>query len=441
VRTLLQLYPEDAPKRHAPIVAARDWLREREVELVLADEKVVPADRDHYADALELPPPDDTALVLERLRQFARRHSIAGLIAQSEWAAPAGSLLARELGLRGPSIAATLACLAKPATRAALARAGVPQPDYAVVEDAAGVRRFAASNGFPLLLKGCTSTMARLVTLVPTADAIEGAVASLRARLTDAPDVRRLRSFADAARLELGLDPTRLFLVEACAEGDPLEADGFVSDGKPFSFGVLEQVRSRSPFHHYMQGYLLPADRAAADLDRIERTAERALAAVGLDQTGFSVELHEDPSRGGVARVIEINGRLGEDDGLHRLFERASGIDPFRAAVEIALGERPRLVRAKDRPAVAIAYRSSFDDALVTSVPAAPELAALAAQGLEAGLSVRPGTTMHAPPHPATFPHLAWVLASDPSSSRAAFARAREHVEGLRFTLVQSPAP
>jgi biotin carboxylase len=158
--------------------------------------------------------------------------------------------------------------------------------------------------------------------------------------------------------------------------------------------------------------------------------------AVSLDQAGFSVELIE---KDGLARVIEVNGRLGEDDGLHRLFERASGVDPFRAAVDIALGEPPQRPRPTGRDRFALAYRSSFEDAVVESTPDAAALAALATAGFEAGLSVRSGTSMHAPPHPETFPHLAWVLASDPASSRAAFARASASVQGLGFTLVQSP--
>ena len=44
---------------------------------------------------------------------------------------------------------------------------------------------------------------------------------------------------------------------------------------------------------------------------------------------------------------------------------------------------------------------------------------------------------MHAPPSPDVAPHLAWALATDPSSSRAAYARARSAV--LALPVEQTP--
>jgi hypothetical protein len=40
-----------------------------------------------------------------------------------------------------------------------------------------------------------------------------------------------------------------------------------------------------------------------------------------------------------------------------------------------------------------------------------------------------------APPHPDATPHLGWVLATHPSSSRAAYDRARVSVGRMRFRI------
>jgi L-histidine N-alpha-methyltransferase len=48
---------------------------------------------------------------------------------------------------------------------------------------------------------------------------------------------------------------------------------------------------------------------------------------------------------------------------------------------------------------------------------------------------------MHAPPHPETFPHLAFAIAPDRVSSRKAFARARALVARLPFALAEPPPP
>jgi hypothetical protein len=50
---------------------------------------------------------------------------------------------------------------------------------------------------------------------------------------------------------------------------------------------------------------------------------------------------------------------------------------------------------------------------------------------------------MYAPPHPDVTPHLAYALATDPMSSRAAYERARAAVDRLEFALapVESAVP
>jgi biotin carboxylase len=427
VRRLIHLYPGEVSARRELLLRQRDWLRESAVELVVADDWIAASDRALYADAIELPPAEAVAAATQALTAWARAHRVDGILVQTEAALPAGSLALRELSLAGPRPEAALRCVGKHLTRAALAAADLPQPRFAVAHDAAGVRRFAGDHGFPIMLKAVASTMARLVAKVDGDGAIEAAVATLKAGLGASRDVARFRDFARAGRLDPQLDATQSFLVESFAAGDPVETDGFVVAGRARCFGALEQVLTPPP-RFYVEGYLLPADRGDADAARIRSTGERAAAALGLDASGFSVELRDD---GRAAHVIEVNGRLGEDEGLRRLFERAIGADPFQIAVALALGGTPDFA-ARGTPRHALAYASSFTEGTVASVPSAAEVGAL---GVEAAVCVRVGEAMHAPPHPETFPHLAYALASDAASSRNAFADARERVGRLRFRI------
>jgi len=416
----------------------RDWLAARGVELVLADDWIAPEERELYAGCVLLPPAEQVAARLAALRRAPELARLDGVLLQSEAALPAGALLAAERGLPGPDPATALRCLDKSATRAALRAAGVAQPEFVVARDAAQVRRFGEAHGWPVMVKAFASTMARLVTKVDAPSAADDAVARVRDGLARSLDVARLADFARAARLDLAADPREAFLCESFAPGAPLECDGFVVGGRARPFGVIEQVMTPAP-HLYFEGYLLPADLAAAARDRVAATSARAVEALGLDAAGFSVELRFD---GEVARVIEVNGRLGEDHGLWPLFARAAGRDPFELAVAIALGERPTWGCASGAAGErrhAVAFACQYEERDVTAVPPPADVAALldGARFLEAGLCVEPGDELHAPPHPETFPHLAWLLASDPASSRAAFAAARARVATLPIGLAR----
>ena len=414
----------------------RDWLATRGIELVLADDWIAPEEPALYAACVLLPPAEQVAARLAALRRAPELARLDGVLLQSEAALPAGVLLAAERGLPGPSPAAVLRCLDKSATRAALRAADVPQPESIVARDSADVRRFGEAHGWPVIVKAFASTMARLVAKVDAPRDADGAVARLRDGLTRSRDVARLSDFARAARLDLAADPCAAFLCETFAPGAPFECDGFVAAGKARPFGVIEQVMTPPP-RLYFEGYLLPADLEEPARDRVAATGARAAEALGLDAAGFSVELRFD---GDVARVIEVNGRLGEDHGLWPLFARGAGRDPFELAVEIALGERPTWATASGAagaPRHAVAFSCQYEERDVTAVPAAAEVAALldGDRFLEAGCCVEPGDELHAPPHPETFPHLAWLLASDRASSRAAFAAARARVAKLAIGL------
>ncbi len=426
MRTVLVLFLGPASHRHALLARHGAHLRERGLKFVLADDYVTTADAALFDDVVQVPAPENVGEVVAALE----RVPCDAIYAQSEAALLPGALLARRRGRRGLGVEAALRCAAKNLRREALARAGVPQPDFAVVRTAAAVRRFAAGR-YPVVLKGVASTMARLVTLVRAEGDVEAAVARLHALLPESTDVARLTAFCRAAGVDPGCDPARDFLVEAYAAGDPVETDGVVAGPEPLTYGCLTQVLSPPPLF-YVEGYLLPSDRA--DEAAFLGTSAAALRALEVRDTGFSIEMRATDAG---PRVIEVNGRLGEDDGFGDMFAAATGGDPFLHALELALGERPR-VNPAHGARCALAYRSCYEEGVVRRVPAAFELADVAGghgdgADLRLGLAAWEGQRLHAPGHPEAFPHLAWALARHASSSRAAYADARRAVDRLAF--------
>lgn len=432
---VLVLFPEPAHERQALVRAHRPLLDALGVRLVLADDEPDDGDHECFARVIELPPPERVADGWDTLRRALERAPVDGVLAQSEDGLLLGALAARELALPALPVEAALATASKVHTRRALSVHGVAQPRFALGSCAADVLRFAGSCGFPIVLKAASSVRSKLVALVEYPEDVPRAVERLLAALPYSAHVRRIADFARTTGVDLGFDPEREFLIEEFARGAPVETDGLVFGARPLPFGVIEQVLTPPP-RFYLEGYLLPADRPRAELDAIERESAAALAAVGLANAGYSVELRWDGER---ARVIEVNGRLGWDEGFGELFALAIGAHPAALALQVALGVEPRFERA-DAVHVAIAYRCAFVDGVVSGVPGARELED-AQRGVERlEVVARVGRKLHAPPHPDVEPHLAFAIATDAHSSRAAHARARAAAERLGFEIAVEEA-
>ncbi len=428
---VLVFYPGPVSFRQAQVAAHRDVLRALDIELVLADDFVTSSDGEYFSDVIELPPPAAVGEALRRVRAWLATNRAHAVVAQSEAGLCLGSLVARELGVPCASPEAAFLTTHKYRSRVELERAGVSQPRFLLAHDAAGVRAFAATVGYPVVLKGVASALGRLVTLVRDEREVPDCVARVKVGLSSSVDIARLVDFAAVSGLDCQCDPLSEFLVESFASGVPVETDGVVAGTEIRNFGVTEQVLSKPPLF-FMEGYLLPADRLASEVAAIEETSNSALRALGVTNTGYSIEMR---LHGGVASIIEVNGRLGWDAGFGDMFALVTGAQPAFQALEIALGAARPFTRRSDFRA-ALAYATCYSDSLVASVPSAHEIAALEREfGVTIGLAVHAGDRMHAPPDPEATPHLAFALASGARSSTDSYHRARRAVDALRFVL------
>jgi biotin carboxylase len=388
------------------------------------------SDREFFDDVVELPPCDHVVEGWRVLEDWLDRREVDAVLSQSEPAILLGALAARKAGRPGILPESALLCVSKYLCRRALARAGVPQPRFALGRSAAEVRRFAGENGYPVVLKATASALGRLVTFVRTAAEVDGAVERMRAALPESTDVRRLAEFAAASGIDLGYEPRSEFLIEAFSRGDPVETDGIVAGRAPRTFGVTGQVLTKPPYF-FVEGYLLPADRPDSEIDAIERVSNAALEAVGATDTGYSIEMRIENGR---TEVIEVNGRLGWDEGFGDLFEVVTGFQPAFLCLQVALGASPEFRRRTD-VRCALAYQSTYADGIVRKLPSEAELEAIRHIGVGAGLAVHEEERTFAPPHPDATPHLGWALATDPNSSRSAYDRARIAVDRMRFRI------
>lgn len=396
METLLLLYTEP-PTRLV-------FKNNRPGRLIFASDVITSEDRSVYDECVQLPPVTDVAATLSVLDSIAADK----VVVQTEYGLLPGSLLAQKRGLPAPTPEAASLCTNKWLFRNACKSQGVKIPEFALAQNVDDVKKFAQT--FPIVLKPIASTLQRFVAKVESAEALEDEVSRILSGIPTAPDVVRYREFARLARVDMDCDPYRQFLVEEFIDAPPLETDGLVIDENIDLFGVVEQVHTDAP-HFFIEGYLFPGD-TDQHLE-LKQTSEAAIKAIGLTNAGFSIEF-----RGGY--VIEVNGRLGEDEGFPDLFQAAIGQFPIL-----------KWINRDTTPATpsgyhAVAYQCWYKQGLIVSVPDPDGATVL----------VSPGQRMYAPPHPDIWPHLAYALASHPASSREAYNIARSKVDSLKFDIL-----
>ncbi|MCJ7521448.1 MAG: ATP-grasp domain-containing protein [Dehalococcoidia bacterium] len=425
-RTLLVLYPVVETFHYEQLALCKSQLEGVACRFVLADDCIQGSDIRVFDEIIEVPPPERLSEAYNVLRGWCDKHRPDGIFMQSEVGLLLGSLLAREFGLPGPSVEAAHLCTNKYLCRVVLSNAGVPRPLFRLAESESDVRCIAKEFGYPLVLKGVVSAMSRLVTLVSAEDQIETAVRRVRKGLGESVDILRLESFRHTAKIELGCDPRRQFLVESFVRGKPVETDGVVAGDKIITYGIVEQVGSTEP-PFYIEGYLLSAEYSDPEELETYRISDKALRAVGLRDSGFSIEMRICDVE---TCVIEVNGRLGYDEGFWDMFQIRAHSHPLTHTLKIALGMEPRQ-NVNSGPCAALAYYCCYTDSIVEKLPTSEELRHLNLDGIKLCLSAREGMRIFAPPHPEAYPHIAWALVEHPLSSRKAYESGRLAVNNL----------
>ncbi len=365
---------------------------ERPGRLIFASDEVTAADRDVYDECIELPPITDLEGTLDALSD-ARADRV---IAQTEY----GLLPAALMGACDRM--AAFLCTNKWMSRCTLAREGVLVPRFALVENAAQIR--ASGLRYPLVLKPVASTLGRHVLRVDADYQLDMRVGAIKTALPTAVDIRRCAEFARLAKFDMGCDPTRQFIVEEFIDAPAFEMDGYVLNGRIENFGVIEQVTSAPP-RFFIEGYKLPADGVWLDDAHV-----KPIHASRLSEMGFAIEF-----RG--SRVIEVNGRLGEDAGFPDLFRAAVGEAPILSWMAGKQAPAQAVARA------AIAYYNRYETGRVKSVDAPPGVTVL----------VKPGDLVDMRSIYHNGPHVAYAIATHAISSHAAYGKARGLIQRTRI--------
>ncbi|MFG2043622.1 ATP-grasp domain-containing protein [Dactylosporangium sp. NPDC048998] len=342
----------------------------------------------------------DRDLLVKAAHEIHAEHGVAGVFTYDETLVTATAHIAESLGLPGFTADGADACRNKHRTRTALTAAGLPQPRFAYVLTPEAAAEAAEAFGYPVVVKP------------------RGAGASIGVVKADGPGdlaaafmIAETATHGGAPAYEGGV------LVEEYLEGPEFSIDGAVHGGRYEPFVV---ARKRIGFPPYFEetGHTVTAVDPLLDDPEVRGVLEAAHRAVGVRDGITHTEIR---LTGRGPCVIEINARLG-GDLIPYVGMLATGVDPGRVAVELAVGAAPALER-HDGGTVGIRFANPDRDGRITGVRL-PEPGAV--PGLvEAKALVAPGAVVRLPPR-GFLSRYAYVIcrAATPEACDAALAEA-----------------
>ena len=413
---------EPEPERHDELVLVvgcglrhdREYLLAgvaRRARVWLLDAEAPTWQRRYLEGFTQVDPSDERALVAAA-EQVAARARPGGLLCYNEQYVEPAARVVEALALPGFSRAAIRNCRDKRRTRDALAAAGVAQPASVAVSSLREARAVAGRIGYPVVLKprGLAGSMG--VILVAADDELAEGF-----RTAHTPWYPGVPTYEDGV------------LVEAYLDGPEISIDGALVDGRYVPLFVAHKQLSEHPYFQETGHVIDAADPLLRSPELLGMLAA-AHRALGLRRGMTHAEVRLTSAG---PRIVEINARLG-GDLIPYAGMLATGIDPARVAVDVALGREPEVRRS--RSAVAeIRFLYPSEDLVVRAV-GVPQPGAIAGLHL-AEATAREGAVLRLPPHGylARYAQLICV-AEDRATARAAADRAAAAVR-LRF----DPAP
>jgi biotin carboxylase len=314
-----------------------------------------------------------------------RQEHLDGVVTFWEEDVPTTALIASRLGLPGNSLTAAFNARSKYRMRQALARAGVPVPEFRLIKSQSGLLRACADIGTPAVLKPEWGSDSEWV-----------------ARVDDAGQALAVyREFAGRVRVQNCIYPyrPRNFVLEGLLTGPEVSVEGVVQRGRVTIYAIIDKAKMDDTTF-IERGECTPSRLPVSVQESILDMVHRGVAALGLRNCGIHAEVKITPQG---PRIVEIGARMG-GDCIHALVKRVYGIDLAEENLRAALGVRVHAPRGARGCALSR-----------TLVPERPGRVFLQGSGclrrsphlIEVVLTKEPGDQVMVPPD--GYDNLAWV--------------------------------
>jgi ATP-grasp domain len=273
---------------------------------------------------------------------------IDGVLSSSDYpGVTLAGAVATELGLAGSHPERLITAAHKYYSRIAQ-RAAAPEavPEFAVIDLRA--RAPAPPLAFPCWIKPVKSSFSLLARRIDGREAFRAFV--------DSPGVRE---FADeymaifnrivSAYSDHPIDG-RALIAEGVLRGDLVTVEGFVCRGAVEVMGIVDStVHANGSFARFDYPSVLPEPVQ----DRMADVARRVIAALGLDQTIWNIEMMYDAAADRVS-IVEVNPRICGQ--FADLYQKVDGTNSYEIALALCTGARPRFTPRGGRYAAAASF-------------------------------------------------------------------------------------
>lgn len=247
----------------------------------------------------------------KKLRQTVQVH---GVITAGTDASRAVAAIAGALELPGIRYSAAEAASNKVLMRKTLRRHGVPIPDFYSVWSLKEARDALDELGCPAVLKPAENMGARGVIKIRSREELQRAY-------------RHTKKYATTGEL----------ILEEYMEGPELSVDALAWNGQIRMTGIADRIITNEPYFIEI-GHNMPSALSPAILAEAEEVMKAGMRALEIHTGAGKGDLKVTPK--GVM-VGEIAARLSGGWMSSHTFPLHSGIDLYRAAIRIALGEEP----------------------------------------------------------------------------------------------------
>ena len=274
------------------------------------------------------PTPDfDVLEYLERCRAYAREHAIEAVISTHDLGDLLAAILARDLGLPGPSVEAVFLCLHKYYGRR---REPAPIRCEALRLDDPSPSVF----GYPCFLKAPWLKLGLLGFKLEGPQDLERALAVARREYPawSKQYAPLFREHIDREAFPLAAED--ILLVEEFVEGPQVTVDGWSYGDEVHVWAITDT--NLYPGSRAIDNFSLPSRHPAGLQAELACRAEEAIRAFGFRGGFWNIEfwcLPEGP------KLIEVNGRSAAC--FNGLYEGVLEASIFAAAVELACGRDP----------------------------------------------------------------------------------------------------
>lgn len=280
-------------------------------------------------------------------------------------------LLAKEYGIRAPSLAAVLRCEHKYWARLEQQEA-VPEctPAFQALDPFASDAASSLRMEFPVWLKPVKGFSSMLSFMVKNQEDLENALSEMRESIGDVgkPFEEALRH-ADLPEEVRDVSGTHA-LAEEVMSGIQFAPEGYVQDGEVHLHGMFDMLLEQGGKD--LLGLRYPADLPQALEKRANDAARRIIERVDFHDGCFNVEFRYDEAKDKLW-IIEVNPRISQSHSA--LFRRVDGMSNYEIAVSVALRQTPHFPQDEGPNQVAAKLSlEKLDDAEVTRVPDADEL-------------------------------------------------------------------